>query len=133
MIKSQIDMLLDDQTEDLKVDEYGSLSYTIAEDTPPHAVARRLGTPPGGYARMIRVGNGALVYDQSYSSELPLLLSLPDPLGADVQTAVTLASSQDGRLNVVDFIINTEGGAVNSFTLMYQLTDENVQAITVNV
>lgn len=128
-----VDMTLDDQTEDLSVDRYGSINYYSFDDTPPNAVIRRLGTPPEGYARMIRVGSEALVYDSNYFSQLPLLLSTPGLDAGEVQSVVELASNQDGRVNTIDFAVNEQSGSVHSFTLSYLTADDNIQSITASL
>jgi hypothetical protein len=133
MLITNTDMVFDDQTEDLKLDDYGALSFTASADTPPNAVIRRLGTPPEGYARMVRIGTESKVYNDNYSSLLPLMLSTPGLDSFDVQSAVELASSQDGRVTPVDFAVNQDGGSVNSFTLSYLTTDNDVQTITASI
>lgn len=133
MLVSNVDMVYDEETEDLKLNDYGELEYYSEQDTPPNAVIRRLGTPSAGYARMVRVGSTAEVYNLSYASALPTLLSSPGVITTDVQNAVELASSQDGRVTPVDFAINEQNGAVHSFTLSYLTPDDNVQSITASV
>lgn len=133
MLITNADMVFDDQTEDLKLDEYGALSFTAKADTPPNAVVRRLGTPPEGYARMVRIGTQSKVYNTEYSSLLPLMLSSPGLDSFDVQNAVELASAQDGRITPVDFAVNQDGGTVHSFTLSYLTNDNDVQTITASV
>lgn len=128
-----VDMAFDDQTEDLKLDEYNSLTYYSGADTPPNAVIRRLGTPFEGYARMVRIANEARVYDAEYYSMLPNMLSAPGLEAFDVQSAVELASSQDGRVTPIDFAVNQDGGAVHSFTLSYLTNDNDVQSITASI
>lgn len=133
MLITNADMVFDDQTEDLKLDDYGTLSFTASNDTPPNAVIRRLGTPPEGYARMVRIGTESKVYNANYSSLLPLMLSGPGLDSFDVQRAVELASAQDGRVTPVDFAVNQDGGIVHSFTLSYLTIDNDVQTITASV
>lgn len=132
MLVKKVDMVFDDQTEDLKLDDYGGLSYYSGIDTAAHAVVRRLGTPPEGYARMIRVGSDIKVYNNLYASQLPLLLSTTNLNTADVQTAVELAAKQDSRITPVDFAVNRSGETTYSFTLSY-LANDAVQSITTNL
>lgn len=133
MLAKEVDMVLEDQTEDLKLDDYGGLACYESPDTAPNAVIRRLGTPPEGYARMIRVGSEAKVYNSEYGSQLPLYLSSSNLSSSDVQSAVQQAAAIDGRITPVDFAVNRQGDTIYSFTLSYISADSSVQSITANL
>lgn len=130
---TNVDMSFDDLTEDLALDEYHSLLYHSGADTPANAVVRRLSTPEEGYARMIRIGSEAKVYNPEYYSALPTMLSAPGLDASDVQAVVELASAQDGRITPIDFAVAQDGSSVHSFTLSYLSIDNEIQSITTSI
>lgn len=100
---TSVDMVLNEDTEDLAFDRAGRLLYRTTGETEPWAVVRRAATPDNGYARMIRIGDSAEVYNQSYFTELPFYLSSSDLKDQDVQSQLVKAASQDGRLLITQF------------------------------
>ena len=133
MIYNQVDLLIDSESEDLAINEQGSISYIYGNDTPPNAVIRRLGTPIDGYARMVRETNSTVVYNRDYFSNLPAMLSTSNFSPTAVETELDTAAARDGRITPTDLTLTQAAANQYSFTLSYTLDGETVQNITSNL
>jgi len=126
-----IDFLIDRETEDIAIDDYGSIRYT--NNVVPEAIARRAATPELGYARAIRKGSELIVSNNTYWSNLPYMLSTTDATEGDFLIALSSAATNDGRASVIDVSVKMDKLNSKVNVQMVYALDSNIQTASIDL
>jgi hypothetical protein len=116
--------------QDLNLDSLGGLRKITGAACITAALTRRLGTPPGGYSRLVRDAEDYSEVDPEYQNPIYLYLSNPtsDFENGDLITTVETAAQQDGRVTVLgiqNVRINPLASEV-AFDLIYQIQPNEI-------
>ena len=128
-----VDFILDPRTRDLKLTDSGALAYHNEPESIAQNFARRLTTPPTGYARVLRNDKQVVLTGSTYGSKFSNLLSSSVKEISANLNLVHQASQADGRLEVLDvkivnFLDSNNKVILNSLGLdiTYQVRNQNI-------
>lgn len=126
-LDTMVDMVLSPEG-DLALSN-GRLDYYTDTDTVPNAVFRRAGTPPGGYARMVRSGSQTSILNSQYESVFSTYLSSSAPdLEERLNEAFQQVAKQDGRIDIASIDVSRSSAYSNRLNLTAYYTYPNSSA-----